>query len=236
MKRAKNPLFLVLAFIGGAFATLLTTVAFAHGGDTSKIHGCVRNNGLLNGFVRIIDANANCNNNETPLDWPKENAESFISCNECTLADVQIRYDVPTTTNQNFNKALLDFFNVPSTDFSGSTFVNARLRGANFQNATLTNTNWSNAKLGAGYLAGSTVPTDFSDANLTGANFSNAVLDHDAFTSANLTNVNFTNADLRYSYGLDSATLTGITWSNTLCPDTTNSNDNGNTCVGHLNP
>ena len=30
------------------------------------------------------------------------------------------------------------------------------------------------------------------------------------------------------------ATLTGVHWSNTTCPDGTNSDNDGNTCVGHL--
>jgi hypothetical protein len=33
---------------------------------------------------------------------------------------------------------------------------------------------------------------------------------------------------------LTGATLTGITWAQTTCPDGTNSNTNGYTCIGHL--
>jgi hypothetical protein len=33
---------------------------------------------------------------------------------------------------------------------------------------------------------------------------------------------------------LTNADLTGVTWSHTFCPDHTNSDDNGGTCVGHL--
>jgi hypothetical protein len=28
--------------------------------------------------------------------------------------------------------------------------------------------------------------------------------------------------------------VTGVTWSNTTCPDGTNSNNDGGTCTGHL--
>ena len=41
------------------------------------------------------------------------------------------------------------------------------------------------------------------------------------------------NADLGGADGLDLADITGMTWSNTLCPDYTNSDDNGGTCEGH---
>jgi hypothetical protein len=34
--------------------------------------------------------------------------------------------------------------------------------------------------------------------------------------------------------GLQTATLTGVVWSNTACPDGTTSTSDGGTCVGHL--
>ena len=82
--------------------------------------------------------------------------------------------------------------------------------------------------------------TDFSSAILTGSNLTEADAAGAKFPSADMTNVqacetNFTNADLL------NATTTGAIfddafWNNTTCPDGTNSNDNGNTCVGHLQP
>ena len=50
---------------------------------------------------------------------------------------------------------------------------------------------------------------------------------------ANLTNANFTCARLDDAT-LAGAIVTGATWNDTTCPDGTNSNDHGNTCVGHL--
>ena len=58
----------------------------------------------------------------------------------------------------------------------------------------------------------------FTGANLTGANLTGANL-----TRANLTRANLTNAQ-----------LSGITWSATICPDGTNSDVVGGTCVGDL--
>ena len=51
-------------------------------------------------------------------------------------------------------------------------------------------------------------------------------------TNANLTNANLTNANL-FNATLAGAILTAVAWSNTTCPDGTNSNNDGNTCSGH---
>jgi uncharacterized protein YjbI with pentapeptide repeats len=47
-------------------------------------------------------------------------------------------------------------------------------------------------------------------------------------SGANLFDANLSGADLT------GATLTGVIWAHTICPDGTNSDDNGGTCVGHL--
>jgi hypothetical protein len=71
---------------------------------------------------------------------------------------------------------------------------------------------------------------DLRDANLTGANLTGANL-----TGANLSGANLTGATLTAAI-LASADLASVTWSNTTCPDGTNSSSNGSTpasCVGH---
>jgi hypothetical protein len=35
---------------------------------------------------------------------------------------------------------------------------------------------------------------------------------------------------------LQAAAVAGVAWSNTVCPDSTNSSKDGGTCVGHLGP
>lgn len=64
-----------------------------------------------------------------------------------------------------------------------------------------------------------------------------------AGVSVSLRGADLTNADLRGSdlsdADLTGATLTGaklagVVWSNTICPDGTNSDGHGNTCLGHL--
>jgi uncharacterized protein YjbI with pentapeptide repeats len=59
-----------------------------------------------------------------------------------------------------------------------------------------------------------------SYANLQDANLHGADL-----TGANLTGADLTGANL---HGAD---LTGVIWSNTTCPDGTNSNNDGGTCA-----
>jgi hypothetical protein len=56
--------------LGAAFVLALAwvpPVVYAHGGDPTLIHACVRNN---NGDVRIVSPNTSCPNNETAVDWP----------------------------------------------------------------------------------------------------------------------------------------------------------------------
>lgn len=91
---------------------------------------------------------------------------------------------------------------------------------ANFTGAILTN-----AELGWSFF--------------TGANFSKVKATHANFFDATLGGVNFTGADLTgaslgESNQQPTSKLANIIWSNTTCPDGTNSNNNGNTCIGHL--
>jgi hypothetical protein len=94
-------------------------------------------------------------------------------------------------------------------DFSACDLSGANLSGANLISADLTGTNLSDANLSGANLTG---------ADLTGANLSRA----------NLTGANLENAELN-----SATTLTGVTWGNTTCPDGTNTDTNGGTCVGH---
>ena len=70
--------------------------------------------------------------------------------------------------------------------------------------------------------------TNLSGAILTGANLEGAQLEGGFLPNANLTGANLRHADLRH------ADVSGVTWSNTICPDGTNSNNHGNSCQGHL--
>ena len=72
-----------------------------------------------------------------------------------------------------------------------------------------------------------------SDANLTSANLSDAILNGADLRGANMSGVDLSDASLRHAE-LNGADLSLIVWSNTICPDVTNSDDNGNTCENNL--
>lgn len=127
--------------------------------------------------------------------------------------------------------------------FVNGDLSNYDLRLRNFKNVDFSEANVQSARFGqcdlsganfSGVLAGNS--TQFNNSNLTGANFANANLSqvNTDFDGANLTNVNFTGANLIGVINMSTAIINGIIWSNTTCPDGTNSNGNGVTCVGHL--
>lgn len=95
---------------------------------------------------------------------------------------------------------------------------------------TLSNVNLSGDYLGGANLAG----VDLSNTNLKNFNLTDANLTGANLTGANLTDANLTNADLKGAMGMSTATLTGITWSGTMCPDGTSSGKDGGTCVSNL--
>lgn len=82
---------------------------------------------------------------------------------------------------------------------------------------------------------------DFSD--FTGSDMRFANLDHVDFASSTLIEVDFEYSDFvdvsfRHSNlagaNLTGVTLTDVTWIDTICPDGTNSDNNGNTCENNL--
>ena len=85
--------------------------------------------------------------------------------------------------------------------------------------ANLSGSDLSNAKLRYADLA----YTDLSGAYLWYSDLSGAIM-----RSADLSGAIMTSADLT------GADLSNVIWSNTICPDGTNSDDNGDTCVNNL--
>lgn len=202
-----------LAFLIGAIFTNFVVSVLAHGGDTSLIHACVRNNLPNLPNIRIVGANTNCGPNETALDWniqglPGNSSDLPPICTGC-------HFD---TRSQ-----LVDSF---GTDLSNGIFSNS-----DFPDDNASGLNFTQARLEMTFGFG-----DLSNSNFTGARFNNAVMLGANLQNTNFTNADFTNADLRYTTNISTATLTGVIWSNTICPDETNSDNNGNTCIGHLTP
>ena len=98
------------------------------------------------------------------------------------------------------------------------------LNGANLSGTNLSHANLSHANLIAANLSGADLRhADLSNANLSGANLSGADLRHADLSNVNLSGANMTGVDLPH-----------VTWKDTICPDGTNSDDNGNTCVNNF--
>ena len=92
-------------------------------------------------------------------------------------------------------------------------------QGADYANGNLSDTSLDHASLQGAFLAGT---------NLSGSTLRNADAEGADFAGANLTNADLMNADL------SGANVHGVTWSNTTCPDHSNSSSDGGTCAGHL--
>jgi uncharacterized protein YjbI with pentapeptide repeats len=110
-----------------------------------------------------------------------------------------------------------------------------RLDGATAAFAQFNEIRLVNASL-RGFSAGS---ASFERAELSGADLSDAYLAHATFIGADLRGAQLDGADLSAAdlTGADLHRATGLTtaiWSNTTCPDGTNSDANGGTCLGHL--
>jgi uncharacterized protein YjbI with pentapeptide repeats len=125
-------------------------------------------------------------------------------------------------------------------DLSGVTLTAADLNYANLADTTVTDAvfDTSDPSLPDYMTSGGVVGTPavfpphwgLVDGYLVGpvANLSDAALAGADLSGFDLTDVNLTGADL------SGANLTGVTWSNTTCPDGSNSNGDGGTCVDDL--
>jgi uncharacterized protein YjbI with pentapeptide repeats len=86
------------------------------------------------------------------------------------------------------------------------------------------------AHCGSGFIYGPNLAlTDFTGMDFTAFDLSRTVLE-----GASLTNANFTNANLDCMFGQGGSGPPGAIYSNTTCPDGTNSDNNGGTCGGHF--
>jgi phospholipase C len=95
----------------------------------------------------------------------------------------------------------------------------AHLGGQNLKNANLSDADLSHADLGG--------------VNLQGAFLENANLQGAKLNGVNLNGADLTGADLTGAT-LSGVNTTKVIWSNTTCPDGTNSDNDGSSCAGHL--
>jgi uncharacterized protein YjbI with pentapeptide repeats len=140
--------------------------------------------------------------------------------------------------------AILSDADLHGSDLSGVALEDASLNRANLSWATMNGAHAAFAPFPDANLSNVTWRNGFA----TGATFNGADLHRIDFRGTDLRSTRFVGADLRYARlgGVDftNADLTGANWrgstglasatfSNTTCPDGTNSDANGGTCVGH---
>jgi uncharacterized protein YjbI with pentapeptide repeats len=181
-----------------------------------------------------------------------QSQNAALSVYKTLLGDSENGAPSMSYANANFNDLSLPVAGLNGADFSGAVFTGAVFStgvlgdvvggGSSWQNDNFTNSDFGvgfvpkPAVLAFGNFSGSNftgaplvqafVPeANFTGANLFFANFTNALIEGDNFTNANLSNANFTGAT-------QVGQFSGPTFSNTTCPNGTNSNNDGGTCHG----
>jgi len=147
----------------------------------------------------------------------------------------------------NLTGALLKAAYLEGVNLTGADVENADLVLADLSQANVSGTDFGGASLGSvssGFITGtpSALPTGWSlvsgylvgpSARLRGAAFAGADLAGADLLEADLTGADLTDANLAGA-NLTDAGLTAVTWSNTTCPDGTNSDADGDTCSNNL--
>ena len=104
-------------------------------------------------------------------------------------------------------------------------FIDVELRNSDLRYLIVDYVIWGRGNLsGANFSHSDIYNTVFDDTDLQGVDFGHASLDDVAFYDSDLSG-----ADLSFL-----RSHTGVTWSNTICPDGTNSDDNGGTCWSNI--
>lgn len=167
------------------------------------------------------------------------------------LSSVRIErsdFEQATLTAANLDGALFSAARFVEADLSGTSLVNAYMRASDFTGATLDGATFAADPLA---ISGQFLRTSFYGASLRNtqitlalfvaadfrsADFTGASVICADFSNSRLNGADFTNASLLGTYiGRDKPeNVSGVIWSNTICPDGSNSDDNGGTCVGHL--
>ena len=119
-------------------------------------------------------------------------------------------------------------------DIRPTSLASADLARVDLSDALLCDVNFNDADLYRADLSGSALEdASFRGADLRRADLSGISSNFTSFVDADLRGADLTDADISNS-SFDGADLRGAIFDNTTCPDGTNSDDNGGTCIGHL--
>ena len=167
-------------------------------------------------------------------DWKYRAVDRFLGY--ANLSHGDYRYS-------NLSHAYIEDTNLSHSDLSFANLSYANLMYSNLSWTDLQRSEMQYADLHAANLGCAIL----FDTNLTGADLSYAVVSHASciftwdevdlshadLSYANLSNLHIEESDLSHA-DLSHADLTGVSWDDTICPDGTNSDDNGNTCENNL--
>ncbi|MED5350349.1 MAG: pentapeptide repeat-containing protein [Candidatus Thermoplasmatota archaeon] len=167
-------------------------------------------------------------------DWKYRAVDRFLGY--ANLSHGDYRYS-------NLSHAYIEDTNLSHSDLSFANLSYANLMYSNLSWTNLQRSEMQYADLHAANLGCAIL----YDTNLTGADLSYAVVSHASciftwdevdlshadLSYANLSNLHIEESNLSHA-DLTHADLTGVSWDDTICPDGTNSDDNGNTCENNL--
>jgi hypothetical protein len=230
------------ALVGGALALLLSggmAWAATIPGDAGVIQACADSGGN----VKVVPA-LPCPKGYTALGpiYTKAGADAAFLTQATADSAYLGRNETAADSDKLDGKDSSDFMastncvGYPRSfiDWHGCPLGYANLREAGLIGANLDHTNLFRANLHGALLSEATfVGARVREADLSSATLVYARLDGGFFDYANFENADLTGATLTGAI-LSGANLAGVTWSRTGCPDGSNSDDNGGTCIGHL--
>ena len=177
----------------------------------------------------LIEELENLNSSDSDLLAQLNATQNYLDSLESdlntTIADLVSEIDWANDTANWANKTL----RLPFMNLQYEMFDMANLVGADLRNTILDGAYFRYANLSYANLSGATAEYAYFE----GANLSFADLSYTELTNVDLEYANLANANL-HGATLVWTNLNAVKWNNTICPDGTNSDDNGDTCVNNL--
>jgi hypothetical protein len=211
-----------------------STVALASiPASDGTISGCYDS---YKGNLRVIDTavGAACNSTEKALNWNQKGPKG-----DTGAVGAQGPQGPQGPAGPGVNTNLI----CPQCNKTGAYLAGANLSGAYLPVATLNGANLGGTNLAAAYMTAAYLKNAYmaytalfyanlQTADLTGAYLYGAQLGGSNLTDTVLDNANMSNAVMKYARGIPKFNVNTI-WSNTICPDGTNSDYNSGTCAAH---
>jgi uncharacterized protein YjbI with pentapeptide repeats len=250
-------------FVTNLVGADFTNTSLAYRNFTGQdMHGSTFTNSSLNG---TLFSNANLSSSTFGVDQTSSSLERKANFTNSNFSGSTLRgsFDFTNATLNNTNLSNTDWDHavVSGGDFRQSTLTGAALFNTTFTNANFSGYNFNGVHLATYFSDGTNASNaDFrnaydispkegpylivfftSNSTAAGAKFNRTGgLVMSTFENTNVDGADFTGVKFRSSHldGTDfsNAILTNVTWEDTICPDNTNSDNNGNTCIGHLVP